>query len=140
MDLVDKSRFAMKADLDYRNHVAKLALEEPRTVEVRYRGASVKVVVAGAWEEFNVRLDVYLKEITRQSTARGKAVPLLTPLFCEEDLVPTGALVVREVEQAIYSRFNNSRVGANEQLPRNRELISEQAGSYTPLTLPKNYA
>ena len=99
--------------------------EKPRTVEVKYRGASVRVVVAGAWEEFNVRLDVYLKEITNQSKSKVKAVALSTPSFCEEDLVPTGALVVREIEQAIYSRYNNCRVGANEQLSKSRQLISE---------------
>ena len=35
MDLVEKCRFAMKADLDGRNHVAKLALAKPRAVEVK---------------------------------------------------------------------------------------------------------
>ena len=47
MQLIEKCRFAMKADLDGRSHVAKLALEKPRTVEVQYRGAEIKVVVAG---------------------------------------------------------------------------------------------
>ncbi len=70
-------------------------------------------------------MGVYPKEIARQSKSTGKAVALLTPLFCDEGLVPMGALVVREVEQAIYSRYNNGRAGSNEQLSKSRQLISE---------------
>ena len=91
----------------------------------------MKVQVQGAWEEFNLRLDVYLKGVGLRAAEAGKQTPVLVPLFCEDELVPIG-LDERapEVDAKLFSQYNSCRNSANSQLSKGRQCLSEHVLQY----------
>lgn len=124
-ELIDKCRTLMKQELDSKGPAAKAAYDKPRTAEITYRGRSLKLEVQGVWEEFNLKLDVYLKGIGMK-VKRADGTPYLVSLFCEDELCPVaGAPPAITIDGAIYKQYNSCRISANSQLSKSRQAVSE---------------
>lgn len=83
----------------------------PRMVDVRYRRALVSVKVSSAFEEYTVKVDAAI---------RGAAVDraLLTPMFCENSLVPksAGQGFAHNIDAAVLANNKSARSAAEELL------------------------
>jgi len=60
----------------------------------------------------------------------GEKTPYLLLLFCEEELKPTLSVVEREVEEAVYKRYNSCRSSADHMLSASRQQVSEHVLTY----------
>jgi hypothetical protein len=128
--LLDECKLRMKAEIDGSSCSTNLRTEKPRTVELEYRGEKLTAIASGTWEEFTIRLDVFLKTTCQPCKKPGEKTPYLLPLFCEEELKPTLSVVEREVEEAVYKRYNSCRSSASHMLSASRQQVSEHVLTY----------
>lgn len=83
-------------------------------------------MVCSPWDEFSLRLDLFVKEAARQTMKGDDAhTGMLVHLFCEEDLKPTKALSKRVIDASLLSALNSCRSSANSQLNVSRQSTSE---------------
>jgi hypothetical protein len=129
--LVDECKLRMKAEIDGSSCSTSLRTDKPRAVELEYRGEKLTASASGAWEEFRIRLDVFLKTTCQQCKKPGETTPYLLPLFCEEELKPTLSVVGREVDDAVYQKYNSCRSSANHMLSASRQQVSEHVLTYS---------
>jgi hypothetical protein len=128
--LVDECKLRMKAEIDGSSCSTNLRTEKPRTVELEYRGEKLTAIASGAWEEFTIRLDVFLKTTCQQCKKPGEKTPYLLPLFCEEELKPTLSVAEREVDEAVNKKHNSCRSSANHMLSASRQQLAEHVLLY----------
>lgn len=94
-------------------------LDRARVISVPYLGGElVKLEVASAWDELDVRVDTCLKLLAFTSFAPGDEHKkrLLVPLFCELELCAiTGEVTGRDIADELLRKFLSCRRSANSQ-------------------------
>ena len=63
---MEACKLRMKAEIEGSSSSASVISEKPRTVELEHRGETVTAAASGAWKEFTIRLDVFLKTTCQQ--------------------------------------------------------------------------
>lgn len=116
-------REVVKAEFDRRN-IASTGQQQVRKISLVYRDVKIEVEADGAWGEFVLRLDLYVKEACRVAkNSQGK--PWLTPLHCEDEFFGPLVMIERHVDEQVVKPFNTARNIANQQLSATRQRVGE---------------
>ena len=102
------------------NHFFERAGNPSQHSGAPHHGEKVELTVHGLNDQLNFQLKGYFKRRARACFAIGSDMPLLTPLFCEMDLVPVVTKATCDIEVGLIREMNIARKNANALLGQNR--------------------